>query len=175
MKPEYIKQILQKYFDGESNQKEEQELQNYFLQDEVDADLLPYKDLFSGFSELKETKDEDFEDSIMDFIIESEHQEKNKYRRLWQTVTGIAAALLIALTVINYTNDRSTWDDTYTDPEIAYTEATKTLQYVAGKYKKGVAQLEPVTTINEAIEPLEKGLNSINTGFDELEKINKKQ
>lgn len=172
MKAEEIKKLLKKYFDGESSLSEEQTLRNYFLSDDVDSELISYKELFAGFDELKTIGNGDLEDSVMDFILESEHQEKKKYRNLWQTVTGVAAIFLIALLVINYTNDRSTWKDTYSDPDIAYAEAKKAIHYMAGKYQTGLAELKPVEKFDNAIKPLNESIETVNKGFNELEKIN---
>ncbi len=171
MKSEHIKQILKRYFDGESSLHEERELRKYFMSEAVDDELLPFRDLFSGLEELKPAGNNNMEDTLMDFIMESELEEKNKYRRLWQTVTGIAAALLITLLVFNYTNDRSSWKDTYSDPEQAYTEASKTLHYMAGKYKKGIAHLQAVQKLDKAVQPMNKGIEAINKGFVELEEV----
>ena len=171
MKSEHIKQILKKYFDGESSLREESVLRKYFMSNEVDDELLPFRDLFSGLEELKPAENNKLEDTLMDFIMESELEEKNKYRRLWQTVTGIAAALLITLLVFNYTNDRSSWKDTYSDPEQAYAEASKTLHYMAEKYQKGIAQLQTFQKLDKAVQPMNKGVEAINKGFNELEEI----
>jgi hypothetical protein len=40
---------------------------------------------------------QNIEEEIMDFILENENREKTRYRWLWQTVTGIAASVIIVL------------------------------------------------------------------------------
>ncbi len=170
-----IKQKLQKYFDGRSTEQDEQDLRSYFSSGNVSDELKQYSEFFGGLSELSEKRDEQFEEEIMDFILENEFQEKTRYRWLWQAVTGVAAVLMITLLTVNFNQNK--WEDTYSDPNQAYAEASKTLKYVAGKYQKGLAQLQPVQKVSTAYKPLSNGLSILNKGFQEvenLEEINKK-
>ncbi len=173
-----IKQILQKYFEGTSSEREEQLLTDYFNSPAIAPELHKYQSFFAGVQELSiERNDEILAEDIMDRILENEHREKTHYRWLWQTVSGVAAALLIALLAVNlYTGDTQ-WNDTYSDPEQAYAEAAITLQYIAGYYQKGMVGLEPIKTINKASQPLNRSLNKLEKGFQEIqemEKINEK-
>lgn len=177
MEPEVIKYILQKYFDGESSLEDERILHHYFRSDQIDREFLPYRDLFAGLSGIRDLEISIHEEDLMDFILENEHQEKTRYRKLWQIVTGVAAMLLIALFVVYYTNDKPNWKDTYTDPDQAYATAVQTLHFVAGKYREGLAQLKPVSKFNQAIEPMSKSLDLLKKGFygiENHEKLNSK-
>ena len=165
-----IKQILQRYFEGASTREEEQFLRDYFHSKSVAPELEKYRDLFTGIEELSEKRNPEFETQIMDYIEENDHS-KNQYRWLWQTVSGIAAALIIALFVVNFHGSQKQWNDTYNDPDLAYNEAKQTLQFVAGQYQKGLATLQPATVLNTATKPLKTGLNEVNRGFTEMQKI----
>jgi hypothetical protein len=173
MEPEVIKYILQKYFDGESSLEDERMLHEYFRADQTDKELLPYRDLFEGLSRIGTSEVKIQEEDLMDFILENEHQEKTRYRQLWQIVTGVAAMLLIALSVVYYTSDRPNWEDTYTDPDQAYATAVQTLHFVAGKYREGLAQLKPVSKLNQAVEPMNKSLDLLSKGFYKIENLQK--
>lgn len=177
METEIIKYTLQKFFDGETCLDDERLLREYFGGNDVDEELLPYRDLFVGLDELSVSENRLSPDDLMDFIMEAEHQAKNKYRRLWQAVSGIAAALILAFMLFNYYDDRPAWKDTYSDPEQAYAEAVHALHFVAGKYQKGLAQLQPVQKLNDATEPMHNGICLLDKGFREMEplaKISKK-
>lgn len=173
MELEIIKYKLQKYVDGESSLEDEKLLHDYFSGDDVAAELLSYRDLFTGLGELSSREDPLLEETLMDYILETEHREKTTYRRLWQMVSGIAAILLVALLVINYNDDKPGWKDTYSDPEQAYAEATLALQYVAGKYQKGLAHLQPVRKLNEATAPMSTGFGLVNKGFQQIENLDR--
>jgi hypothetical protein len=173
MEPETIKYKLQKYFDGKTSLEDERILRDYFRSDQMDEEFRPYRDLFAGLSGIRDHEISIHEENLMDFILENEHQEKTRYRKLWQIVTGVAAMLLIALSVVYYTSDKPNWKDTYTDPDQAYATAAQTLHFVAGKYREGLAQLKPVSKFNQAIKPMNKSLDLLNKGFYEIENLQK--
>lgn len=172
-----VKILLQKFFDAQTSEEEERQLADYFSNEEVPEELEVYKQFFDATNEISQSRFDGFEDEVMSHILENEHREKSKYRWMWQTVTSVAAVLIVALLLVNY-NQEKRWQDTYEDPEIAYQEATKALQYMAGKYQKGMAQLQPVAKLEKASAPLHTGLNLVNKGFEEmseLKKMNQKQ
>jgi hypothetical protein len=173
MEPEIIKYKLQKYFEGESSLEDEQILHDYFRLDHIDTELFPYRDLFAGLRSMKASQEKIHEEDLMDFILENEHRKKARYRKLWQIVSSVAAALLITLLIVHYTNDKLNWEDTYTDPDQAYAVAVQTLHFVAGKYQEGIAQLQPVSKLNQAVKPMNKSLDLINKGFYEMRNIEK--
>ena len=172
-----IKILLQRFFEGETLADEEKQLGDFFRNEEVPSELEIYRDFFTANQELSEQQFEGFEEDVMNHILESEHNEKNKFRWLWQTVTSVAAVLLIALLVINFNQDKNQFKDTYDDPNIAYTEATNVLRYMASKYQKGMIQLQPIAKLDKASASMKTGLTLVNKGFgemDELTKMNKK-
>lgn len=177
MESQRINILLQKYFEAESTLDEENELITYFTSGEIDEKLKMYIPMFSGMKKLSAEENTDLSDELMDYILESEHKEKVKYRWMWQMVTGIAASVIVVMLSVNYYNSRTQWKDTFTDPQQAYAEASKTLDFVAGKYNKGLAQLKPIGKIENAIDPLNSGLIFLNKGFGsmkEVETLNKK-
>lgn len=188
METRNIKILLQQYFNGESTRLQERTLEEYFSSGKVADELMEYKEFFGGISELSQLPDENgFQDEIMDYILEQEFSEKNKYRSLWRTVTGIAASIIIILgSFLVYEQQQKPFEDTYSNPEEAYLQAEKTLQYISGKYKVGLsrlsktkkyneafAELRKVEIINHASKPLSESLKKINKGFNETKIINK--
>ena len=171
MELKQIEQILQKYFEGESTDAEEQLLVNYFHSGAIHPELLKYKPFFSGITEISTQRDSKFEEQVMDYILEKEHHEKKHYRWLWQAVSGIAAALVITILVVNFNNTQGQWKDTYSDPNKAYAEASLTIKFIAGQYQKGMQTLEPVKAIETATKPLKNGLSKIKKGFEEINKV----
>jgi hypothetical protein len=177
MESQKIQILLQKYFEAETTLYEENELINYFNSGEVAEEFKPYIPMFSGLKALSLNENSDLGDNLMDHILESEHKEKLKYRWMWQVVTGVAASVILVMLAVNFYSSQRQWNDTFTDPKQAYAEATKTLEFVAGKYNKGLAQLKPIGKIENAATPLYTGMKAINKGFGklgEIKNLNKK-
>src|ERR1035437_7978558 len=123
--------LLQKYFEAETTLDEENELITYFNSDKVDEELKSYIPMFSGLKNISVNEDQELGDDLMNFILESEHKEKLRYRWMWQIVTGIAASVILALLAVNFYSNQNQWKDTFSDPQQAYVEASKTLDFVA--------------------------------------------
>ncbi len=168
MESQRINSLLQKYFEAETTLDEENELITYFSSDEVDEDLKMYVPLFSGLTELSAERDLALEDDLMNHILESEHREKMRYRFMWQWVTGVAAAVVLVMLAVNFYTNQNQWKDTFKDPDQAYAQASKTLEYVAGKYNQGLAQLRPIGKIEKAVNPMNSGINLLNKGFEQM-------
>lgn len=177
MESQRIHILLQKYFEAETTLSEENELITYFTSDKVDENLKMYIPMFSGIIELSAEEDPNLGEDLMNYILESEHKEKLRYRWMWQIVTGIAASVVLVMLAVNFYSSQNQWKDTFSDPKQAYSEANKTLEFVAGKYNKGLAQLRPIRKIENAVSPLNSGLKKLNVGFkqmNEFQTLNKK-
>jgi hypothetical protein len=177
MESQKINILLQKYFDAETTIDEENELITYFTSGDVDENLKMYVPMFSGITGLSAEEDPALGDDLMNYILESEHKEKLQYRWMWQIVTGVAASVILVMLAVNFYSSQNQWKDTFSDPKQAYSEASKTLEFVAGKYNKGLAQLGPIGKIENAVDPLQSGISKINKGFkqiDEMRNLNKK-
>jgi len=175
MESQKINILLQKYFDAETTIDEENELITYFTSGEVDENLKMYVPIFSGIKELSaEEEVPGLGDDLMNYILESEHREKLRYRWMWQIVTGVAASVILVMLAVNFYSSQNQWKDTFSDPKQAYSEASKTLEFVAGKYNKGLAQLRPIGRIESATDPYNSGMKKLNKGFEQMKKINKK-
>ena len=174
MESQKINILLQKYFDAETTIDEENELITYFSSGEVDENLKMYVPMFSGLKELSAEEDSVLGEDLMNFILESEHKEKLRYRWMWQIVTGVAASVILVMLAVNFYSSQNQWKDTFTDPKQAYFEASKTLEFVAGKYNKGLAQLRPIGRIESATDPYNSGMEKLNRGFEQIKKLNEK-
>jgi hypothetical protein len=174
MESQRIHTLLQKYFEAETTIDEENELITYFNSEEVDENLKMYVPMFSGIKELSDDENPDLGEDLMNFILESEHKEKLRYRWMWQIVTGIAASVILVMLAVNFYSNQNRWDDTFTDPNLAYSKASKTLEFVAGKYNKGLAQLRPIGKIETATSTYHSGMKTLNKGFAQINTLNKK-
>jgi len=86
--------LLDKYYRGETSQKEEKQLKNSFLSEDKNSSE---RDIF-GFYHHAGAAPDDLEESLMNGVIETRNQ--RKIRRMWiYRISSAAAVLLIALTV----------------------------------------------------------------------------
>lgn len=173
MESQRIEILLRKYFDAETTLEEEHELINYFTSDSVDERLKQYITLFKGMREIKSFESPGLDDDLMNHILESEHREKGKYRLRWLIVTAAAASVIGAMLAVNFYGRQGHWKDTYSNPEQAYVAASNTLDYVAGVYNKGLAELKPIGKIESATAPLNSGMQMLDNGLKKLVIINK--
>lgn len=173
MESQKIQLLLKKYFEADTTLDEENELNTYFNSGKVDETLKKYVPMFSGIKGLSAEKNHDLGDDLMNYILESEHKEKLRYRWMWQIVTGVAASLILVMLAVNFYGSKTQWKDTFNDPDQAYAQASKTLEYVAGKYNTGLAQLRPIGKIESAENSLYSGIGKLNMGFEQLKKIEK--
>jgi hypothetical protein len=177
MKPEEIKEILHRYFEAETTLEEEKLLAAYFNSGHVNDELKDFIPYFGGITELIEkNNDSAIEDDVMSYILEQETQEKSKYRWLWQTVTGIAASVIIILSgYLIYQNQNKSFKDTFTNPEEACMYAKQTLQYVSAKYNKGLVEMNNFGKIEKASQSLKKGIKPLNDFIYGIEKMKREQ
>lgn len=173
MEAKEIKQLLQQYFNGESSFKEEGKLEAYFQSGNVADEFVKYTEFFDGISNLTSTVDDStIEEDVMDFILENEHKEKTKYLTMWKMVTGIAASIIIVLGgFLVYQQKQKPFNDTFDNPEQAYAYAEQTLQFVSGKYKKGLAEFSNFEKLQVANKSISKGIAPINEFYEGIERI----
>ncbi len=173
MEMQEIKQLLQHYFNGESTMAEERQLEKYFQSGNVAEELREYTEFFSGISRLSDAeRDEALEGEIMDFILKNEPVVKPKSRWLWQTISGIAASIIIVVGgVLFYQQDKESFKDTFDNPEEAYAYAEQTLGYISEQYNRGLAGLEHFEKLQTASEPMQKGLKPVNEYLEKIEKM----
>jgi hypothetical protein len=170
MKKMNIEELLEKYFNAETSFKEEEELKEYFEQNEIPAQLEPYRELFSSFNSYSKEKIEDeyYEDKIIQKIDRANIRTfKNISVKFAYIAAGVAAALLILLMAyVQYStlpdkNFRLDYlsQDTYKDPNKAYAETKNTLLYVSAELNKGLDQLDKISEFDKSIEKVQKNLN----------------
>jgi len=183
MNSEEIKHLLQKYFDGDTTLEEEIFLKNFFSGGDIPEELNVEKEIFRYFilsAEIPEPS-ADFEEKIFSAI---GHEDSNiiqtgRRMRLYLTLTGAAAGLLILAASYFFFTGRPEPRDTYSDPELAYAETMKILVDVSSRLNKGTKSLRQLSAlydetsksldivsrstaiIEEKMKPLDKILEAI--------------
>jgi len=172
-----IKELLDRFYDGETTMEEEQELGRFFLESNVPEEMIPDKELFLSMEAGSEDViiPEDLNAKILDAIDRAERSETKTRRISWFSLSGLAAGLLVLISVyLFFLKDSShgifkaeTMEDTYDDPEVAYNEVKKTLAYVSNKFNEGTGDLKHVQKVNRSVENLQP-LTFINKGNKEI-------
>ena len=177
-----IEKLLEKYFEGDTSLKEEQQLRDFFATGNVPV---RWKNLEGYFSFVSQEKDQqiegaDFDDKVMSAVKENKLAPLVDLHRPWiYWISGVAAGILILFAIfVKFDPFSKRIGDTYKDPQIAYTEAKKILLYVSAKFNKGTSNLEPVTVLETGLKELkpvaayDKAANEVKR-LNDVEKVNK--
>jgi hypothetical protein len=153
MKEDDLKRLLERYYDGNTSEEEEQELREYLTSSEVPPGYEAEKELFSFFGAGSGPVPEpapDFELRIKNAVDEYSLKEKRLIsRRMTMAVLSAAAGLLILAGFYFFLYSRSEPADTYKDPKLAYNETLKILKDVSSQMNRATHTLKPVSKINE--------------------------
>lgn len=132
-KEEYIKQLLDKYLDGETSSAEERALRGYFTNkgNNIPEEWMPYRALFAYIAE--ERADEDETAETIDINV---NKAGKAHRRGWiYAAATAAAAILIAVVMISLPRQNDNYavidGKVYTNKKVVEDEALKALQMVS--------------------------------------------
>lgn len=180
MKSEEVKIVLERYFEGETTLEEERWLSEYFRQEQLSEELMPYREWFAGLrveagdTHLTVAKDANFtvaKDThltiagLKEMMMEKERRRKVRVRSLRTTFTGIAASLLVVVGALFWTQRQPEYRDTFDNPEEAVAVATETLTFVSARYNKGLERLSVFGKLSASVQPARKHLGTIEKGF----------
>ncbi len=177
-------QLVDKYLNGMSSVTEEQEIKYYLLHEDIPEDLMPLKSQFLAYQKsAKSTLNETFEQNFWELVarkdelanVENDPREVGfgKHRGLYYTLVGVAATLLILLTVWTTSdvfNIKHTLNN-YNNPALAYQQATDALSVLAINFDKGLAQTREVAKpLNTSLKMLDK-VGVVNKGMESLQPV----
>ncbi len=176
MNSRQIENILEHYFNGETSLEDEKILREFFQEKDIPPHLLSLKSQFEYFSDEHnhEYLDESFDEKILNQISQYEKQQKRGItRRYLYTASGIAASILIILSIFFKLDPLSNKvEDTFSDPYAAYLETKKALLFVSETFNKGAAPIGKVSKFDDGMQQLSK-ISSMNTGIQEANKMSK--
>ena len=140
-----IDKLLEKYENGETSLKEEQQLKNYFSQETVAPHLEMYKPMFAYFSINQQeqfTKDVPLKTKIV-------------FNYKWISVAAVA---VLMLGIYLKEPIKASYDDyaygTYNNPEDALNEVTKSLAMISNNFNKGAATVNYLNEVNKGTSTL---------------------
>jgi hypothetical protein len=121
-----IEKLLEKYDNGETTIREEQELKTYFAQDEVAPHLESYKTMFQYF---KTTKQED--------LYTKDVPLKTKKSNIYQWIS-VAALLVLSLGIFTTQFGES---GPTAEEQLAYNQAVEVFNLVGSKFNQGESNM----------------------------------
>jgi hypothetical protein len=161
MKEELLKELLEKYYNGETSIEEELRLKEYFSGKDILAGYEAEKDIFRLYSASDQIAAPDDElEARIQLAIDHLEEPKMKRSAIIQRyiLMSIAAGLLILIASYFMLKHHAEPKDTFSDPRLAYAETMKILNEVAYKLNKGTSALEPVGKIARVAQT---GLGSV--------------
>lgn len=174
MKTEKAKELLERYYRGETTLPEERALKSLFQQDDIPEELKADRETFLFLSSLSQQEaalpaglEERLSDSIRQWETDDTQQPRltlhKPKARIVRWYAGIAAALLIAAGAglyVQQANDQPR--DTFDNPQLAYAEAERALQLFAATLNKGQSHVAKAESRTQRIrEQLEKCCNAL--------------
>ena len=135
MESSKIEILLEKYFEGQTNSSEENELRNYFSSPNVVPHLEQYKPLFGYFAVAKK---EEFKPNIQ--------LQSKRLRVTWLSIAASVVVLLGIGTYVYFNTYANQNQDlgTYNDPEIAFKETQKALALLSYQVNIGIESVHYV-------------------------------
>ncbi len=160
-----IRELVEKYWSGETSLEEEAQLRDYLNQEEAPADLKKEATLFRYYQSNTRfrTLDEKFDEQLMQRIEQKPAKQVWLVYRPW--LQGAAAAVFVLVTGLflvtkwNTSVDNPTAEttaviaeDTYEDPRLAYEQTKEALLLVSSLMNEGTQHIEKLETFSEAQE-----------------------
>ena len=130
-----IEKLLEKYENGETTLKEEQQLKNYFSQETVAPHLEMYKPMFAYF---KVNQQEQFTKDVP-------LKTKRIFNYKWISVAAVAVLMIGFYFKSNTQEDLGTYDD----PQMAYNEVVKSLAMISTHFNKGTSTVNYLNEMNK--------------------------
>ena len=144
----HIEALLERYYDAQTSEAEEQRLKDFFLHEEVPVHLQAEKEMFL---QLQAT---DVPEGLEERLSQSIDRWGKKHRTLrLQWIGSIAASLLLLFGTGWYLQEPPR-KDTCATPEEAYMEAQKALVLFSTVLNKGMKQMDVLQETTERVEKI---------------------
>jgi hypothetical protein len=170
-----IQVLLEKYFEGDTALEEDQALLDYFTGENIDPGLRPWQQQFLLLRSGREPLgfDPEFESRLAGIIKAQQVIPLREHKSRWITRLAVAATIAVLIGISGVIVLNKEWHkekDTFSDPQMAYAEAQKTLLYVSQKMNQGMKPLNAVSKINAGAKSL-KSLKKLDHSMDMLNRV----
>ena len=172
MNVDRINELLERYYDAQTNEAEEQELKRFFASEEVPAHLQAEKNMFLEMQVMAEASIPQGLEARISQNIDAWEAEEHRMAKVSRKprifslpwIGSVAASMLILLSIGWYLYEpQPIRKDTCATPEEAYMHAQKALAMFSHTLNKGMEQMNAAQDATERIErTLQKQFNKIN-------------
>jgi len=165
MKEERLKDLLDKYYRGETSEAEESELKEYFSGSHILKGYEAERDIFSNYQLLDAVPEPSsgFSERILKAVDGLERLEERKLaRKRYISILSSAAAILLLIGSYLVFFNQKPAEDTFTDPQLAYAETMRILNEVSAKLNRGTEALKPISRVQQ----IATGLNAVGESAD---------
>lgn len=145
-----IEQLLDAYFEGDTDVADEKMLKAYFSGDEVAPHLEPYRELFAYFAQAKSEKT-----NVEVKSIQTEKPVNLKSMRSWYS---IAALFVVALGVTFFlqNNPNQITDAERIEAEIAFEKTKQALNFFSHQFNESASKLKVLNEFEESTNKIFK-------------------
>ena len=155
-----IEKLLERFYNAETSEAEEQMLKDFFFNEEVPPHLQTEKEIFIQLYtlDIPDGMDKRLDKLIDEWDISEQRQSKRPSIHLLQWIGSIAASLLLLIGMSWYLQEPQR-QDTCATPEEAYIHAEKALLLFSEALNKGIRPIEDMEKTNKNIR---KQINKLN-------------
>jgi hypothetical protein len=160
-----IEKLLEKYDNGETTIKEEQQLKTYFAQEEVAPHLESYKTMFQYFNNTKQelyTKDVPL-------------KPRKSYIYQWISVAAVAVLMLGIMIPNVWGEDQTSVETVYTQQQLeAYNQTKNALSMLSTSFNDAASSVNTLSLVSTNFEKGTEKVNHINEFAKTTNKLVKK-
>ena len=177
MKDVNLRRLLEKYYDGLTSETDEQALLEYLLSDDLPEEFEADREVVCSLVRMS-TEHEPAPGLEEEIIISLRRGGKLKMRssarQLYWSISGIAATLLLAVSIWFLAGKGREPVDTFNSPGLAYAETVRVLHKISSEMNRGTSALSNLESINRAADGMttvESTGRLIRKGFNVVEDI----
>jgi uncharacterized damage-inducible protein DinB len=169
----YIRELLEKFYEGATTSAEEAQLRDFFSREKVPEELQADRELFVSMASAAEPVEvpADLNKKILSGLSEAKRAESRSRRIGIYSFSALAAGLLILFSVylgfLREDHSQAMTQYAIEDPELAYEEAKKALEYVSAKWNDGTSELNNLHQVNKTMETVST-MKKLSSGSKEL-------
>ncbi|HKL66912.1 MAG TPA: hypothetical protein VJ877_03385 [Bacteroidales bacterium] len=174
-----LDRLLDKYYSGDTTPGEVEQLLEYLgqpgLPGQYEEDRLLLQSLYGD--EAAPEPSPDFNKRILNAIDDYEAEKKlSRAKRQLYAVVSAAASVLIIISIWFTVGRGSSFEDTYSDPQLAYNETVEILYTVSANLNRGreeMGNLDALVTTKERLQKVPEAGNVIKDDLEQLKYLGK--